>query len=76
MDIGNDDVVEINDETMKDSEAGKTSDTSAAAAAADDDDDDDDKMMREDDLKQEQPDHIKLVMEVRILCLISQSVSK
>jgi len=54
MDVDN---AEINEE-MKDSEAGKT--------VPDDDDDDDANMICEDDSKQDPPDHIKLVMEVRI----------
>jgi len=66
MDTDDDDD-EINRE-MKDSEAGKTTDIAAAA----DDDDYDNNMMCEDELKQEPPDHIKLVMEVRILYLMTK----
>jgi len=63
MDVDDGDIDEVNDE-MKDSEAGKT------AAAADDGNNDDANMMCEDDLRQEPPDHIKLVMEVRISRLL------
>ena len=57
MDV--EDIDETSDE-MKDSEAGEP---------VDDDDDDDANMMGDEDLKQDPPDHIKLVMEVRIFVI-------